>query len=125
MLKTAAVATIALSLFAGSASAMSISFEWGQTKSCFDRHSPPITVSDVPKGTATLKFTLDDLNAMDFNHGGGSVAYTGKNSLPYGAFSYRGPCPPDGTHTYRITVKALDASGKTLDSAKAKRRFPK
>ena len=49
----------------------------------------------------------------------------GKNSLPYGAFKYKGPCPPMGTHYYKFTVKALDAKGKVLEKASAKQPFTK
>lgn len=102
---------------------MSMNFEWGPTKKCFDPKSPPIDVAGVPAGTATLAFTMSDVNAPGFRHGGGKVAYTGKNAIPYGAFRYKGPCPPSGTHTYVISVKALDASGKTLAKASASRPF--
>ncbi|MBN9275364.1 MAG: hypothetical protein J0J15_35015, partial [Mesorhizobium sp.] len=50
----------------------------------------------------------------------------GQTALPYGAFHYKGPCPPDPTkpHTYRLTMQALDANGAVLATAKAQRRFP-
>jgi phosphatidylethanolamine-binding protein (PEBP) family uncharacterized protein len=64
-----------------------------------------------------------DLQVPDYPHGGGSVSYSGSGSIPYGAFSYKGPCPPS-PHTYEFTVKALDASGNVLATGKAKRRFP-
>lgn len=108
-----------------SASAMRASFEWGPTKKCFDSNTPPIKLTDVPKGTTQLEVKMVDTNAMDFNHGGGKVAYTGQSSLPYGAVKYKGPCPPSGTHFYSITVKALDANGKTLATAKDKKPFAK
>lgn len=119
------VAVLALFLFAGvqQASAMSLSFNWGPTKKCFDRSSPPMKVSGVPKGTVKLKFKMVDLNVPSYPHGGGTVKYSGKNSLPYGAFRYKGPCPPE-PHTYQFTVQALDAKGKVLGTAKAKRRYP-
>jgi len=58
------------------------------------------------------------------NHGGGKVAYSGQKSLAYGAFRYKGPCPPSGSHTYQFTVKAIDAKGKVLATAKAQKPFP-
>lgn len=107
------------------ASAMSLSFDWGPTKECFDRKSPPMSLSGVPAGTKKLKFRMVDLNAVNFNHGGGTVNWPGgsSGSLPYGAFRYTGPCPPS-PHTYQFTVDALDSSGNKLATAKAKRRFP-
>ncbi|WP_242219876.1 phospholipid-binding protein [Shinella zoogloeoides] len=109
---------------AASAENMRASFDWGPTKKCFDSKSPPIKLSGVPKGTIKLDIRMVDLNAVDYPHGGGKVAYTGENSLPYGAFRYKGPCPPSGKHKYRFTIKALDAKGKTLAKATADRMFP-
>jgi phosphatidylethanolamine-binding protein (PEBP) family uncharacterized protein len=102
---------------------MAVSFEWGPTKACFDPKSPPMKITGVPEGTKQLAISMSDLNAIGFNHGGGTVAYSGQNSLPYGAFQYRGPCPPE-RHTYQFTVKALDANGKKLATARARKAFP-
>lgn len=109
---------------AASAADMKASFDWGPTKKCFDAKSPPIKLSAVPEGTVQLDIRMTDQNAPEFRHGGGKIAYSGENSLPYGAFSYKGPCPPSGKHKYRFTVKALDAKGKTLAKATADRMFP-
>jgi phosphatidylethanolamine-binding protein (PEBP) family uncharacterized protein len=117
-------AFIAASVIApGAASAMGLSFEWGPTQKCFDPHSPPMSVSDVPAGTRTIDFQMHDLQAPNFHHGGGTVRYRGKNAFPYGAFTYKGPCPPE-PHTYRFTATALDKDGKVLAKATAERRFP-
>jgi phosphatidylethanolamine-binding protein (PEBP) family uncharacterized protein len=118
-----ACALIAVVGLPAAASAMSLSFAWGPTKKCFDPKSPPMTVSSVPAGTKKLRINMMDLDAPDYPHGGGTVAYSGNGKLPYGAFRYRGPCPPS-PHTYRMTVEALDGSGKVLAKATAKRRFP-
>ncbi len=106
-----------------SAHAFSLSFEWGQTKKCFDSKSPPIKLSKVPKGTEKIRFRMVDLDAPGYPHGGGTVVYGGKAFLPYGAFKYKGPCPPS-PHTYQITGEALDAKGKVLGKASARKRFP-
>lgn len=81
-------------------------------------------VSGVPKGVVKLKFKMVDLNAPSYHHGGGTVKYKGSGKLAYGAFRYKGPCPPM-PHVYKFTVKALDAKGKTLAKATAKKRFPR
>jgi phosphatidylethanolamine-binding protein (PEBP) family uncharacterized protein len=112
-----------LLMTAGAQAAMTVSVSWGPTKKCFDPHSPPIRLSGVPKGTAKLSIRMVDLNAPNYPHGGGTVAYEGQRSLPYGAFRYRGPCPPS-PHVYQFTVKALSKAGKTLATAKARKRFP-
>ncbi len=126
MNNTAKIAALAAGLVMACgvpASAMGLSFSWGPTKKCFDSKSPPMTVSAVPAGTKKLKFQMVDLDAPTYPHGGGTVAWTGAGSLPYGAFSYKGPCPP-APHTYQFTVKAIGEDGKTLATAKASKRFP-
>lgn len=105
------------------AAAFAIAFEWGETKKCFDSKSPPITLSKVPKNTAKIRFLMVDLDAPRYPHGGGTVAYTGEAALPYGAFTYKGPCPP-APHTYEFRAEALDASGKVIAKARATRTFP-
>jgi phosphatidylethanolamine-binding protein (PEBP) family uncharacterized protein len=102
---------------------MGLSLTWGPTAKCFDPKSPPISVSDVPSGTKTLRFEMHDLQAPGFHHGGGTVVYRGNGRFPYGAFTYKGPCPPQ-PHIYRFIAEALDGSGKVLATASAERRFP-
>ncbi|MCR6498666.1 phospholipid-binding protein [Shinella sp. CPCC 101442] len=106
------------------AGGMSASFDWGPTKKCFDGKSPPFKLSGVPDGTVKLDIRMVDLNAPGFSHGGGKVAYSGQKTLAYGAFRYKGPCPPTGRHKYRFTVKALDAKGKKIGEATATKSFP-
>lgn len=120
-----ACAALAASLHVTPAGAMSLSFSWGPTKKCFDSKSPPMTLGGVPDGTVKLRFRMIDQNAPSYPHGGGTVKWSGgsKGSLPYGSFSYKGPCPPN-PHTYQFTVDALDKSGKKLATAKAQKRFP-
>lgn len=113
----------AMAMTASPAYSFGLSFEWGPTKKCFDSKSPPITLSKVPKGTAKIRFRMVDINVPDYPHGGGTVTYGGQTSLPYGAFRYKGPCPPS-PHTYQITAEALDARGKVLAKAAARKRFP-
>lgn len=116
--------SVLLAMSSAASAHMAMNFEWGPTTKCFDPNSPPIHLSGVPKGTVKLVFTMSDMNAPSFHHGGGTVAYTGQSLEPYGAFKYKGPCPPSGKHTYFISVRALDASGKMLAKAHASRRFP-
>jgi phosphatidylethanolamine-binding protein (PEBP) family uncharacterized protein len=114
---------IVAATFPSTASAMGLSFSWSGITACGS--SPPaFTLSGVPRGTSQLAFNMVDLNVPSYQHGGGSVAYQGNNRIGGGSFSYNGPCPPSGQHTYRWTVKALDASGKVLASAAASRPFP-
>jgi phosphatidylethanolamine-binding protein (PEBP) family uncharacterized protein len=116
------VAAVAASV-AFPAFAMDLTFEWGPTRKCFDPKSPPMTVSGVPAGTAGLRIRMTDLQAPDYPHGGGTVTWSGNGQLAYGAFTYKGPCPPS-PHTYRFTAEALDSTGKVLATATAKKRFP-
>nr|WP_225168732.1 phospholipid-binding protein [Ensifer sp. IC4062] len=123
-MRTILTCLLTLALTGVAHAGMTVSFDWGPTKKCFDGKSPPMTLSGVPEGTTQLDIRMKDQNAPDFLHGGGKVAYEGQKSLPYGAFRYKGPCPPMGKHKYRFTVKALDSEGKVLGTAKADRMFP-
>jgi len=121
-------AVVLLLLQGGAALAQSggfaIDFSWSGTASCFDPQSPPFSVRGVPAGTKRLRFTMIDLDAPNFLHGGGVVAYSGQDRVDRGAFTYLGPCPPGGPHTYRWTVEALDGAGRAIATATAARRFP-
>jgi phosphatidylethanolamine-binding protein (PEBP) family uncharacterized protein len=119
----AAVLAVPLLAVAIRAEAMTLSFDWGPTGKCFDPKSPPITVGDVPPGTVTIDFVMHDLDAPNFRHGGGTVEYHGEKSLGYGAFRYKGPCPP-APHSYEFTATARDAQDRVLATAKARRTFP-
>ena len=115
---------IMLALTSAAQAEMKVSLDWGPTTKCFDSKSPPMTLSGVPDGTATLDIRMKDQNVPTFLHGGGKVAYEGQKSLPYGAFRYKGPCPPSGKHKYRFTVRALDGKGKVIGTAHAEKMFP-
>lgn len=101
---------------------LGVSFNWDGTSKCFDPASPAFTVSGAPAETAKLKFRMKDLDAPSFNHGGGEVAYSGQQ-VPRGAFIYKGPCPPSGSHDYRWDVSALDASGNVVARGEAMQPF--
>jgi hypothetical protein len=103
---------------------MSLRFSWAGYRACSAR-SPAFTLSDVLPETAQLAFKMIDRDAPTYPHGGGTVAYGGKDEIPAGAFSYKGPCPPSGQqHTYEWTVRALDQNGKAIGLANAAGRFP-
>ena len=105
-------------------SSFAVDFSWQGTASCFDPKSPPFTLSGVPAGTTVLRFAMKDLDAPAFPHGGGAVAYRGQSLIERGAFTYKGPCPPQGQHRYQWTVEAQDGAGKTLATATVTKNFP-
>ncbi|MDI3468795.1 MAG: hypothetical protein OJF62_000858 [Pseudolabrys sp.] len=82
---------IALALLPAPAFAFSIAVSWAGTKACFDPQSPVIALKDVPGGTATIAFHMQDEDAPNFRHGGGTVRYMGQTSLAKGAFAYKDP----------------------------------
>jgi len=102
----------------------SVDFSWQGTASCFDPKSPPFSLAGVPPGTKRLSFAMKDLDAPRFPHGGGTIAFNGQTQVERGAFSYQGPCPPSGQHTYQWTVEAQDGAGKTLATATVAQKFP-
>jgi phosphatidylethanolamine-binding protein (PEBP) family uncharacterized protein len=67
---------------------------------------------------------MTDLDAPNFVHGGGTVAYNGQHLIPRGAFSYRGPCPPQGQHRYQWRIDAEDVAEHTLATAVITKNFP-
>src|SRR3954470_685204 len=110
-----------LVLSTSGASAFSMNFRW-----CGTGSSPVFAVSDVPKGTTTLEFHMDDLDYASSNHGGGTVAYTGQKSVPCGALQvYNPPAPPKGSHRYQITVTALGSGSAKLGSAIFTQEIPR
>ncbi len=128
-MKRSIITLAAFTLSATSASAeFSFSFEWGDIPECHSGRpnivgSPAFVLKDVPVGTTSVQFRLKDKNAPSYTHGGGKVAVTTDGTVPFGAFTYKSPCPPGGVHTYEWT--AIARKGKTkLDRATARRKYP-
>lgn len=119
----AAIFLLAATLLPAPALAFSFAIDWTGTGPCFDPDSPVIRLSGVPMGTATIEFHMGDLDAPDFDHGGGKVAYYGETVVQKGAFTYKGPCPSE-PHRYRWTARALDLSGHELGKAETTVKFP-
>lgn len=84
--------------------------------------SPPLTIDDVPAGTASLVLTMDDPDCpgqtwdhwlaydipvlSEIPEGVPDLGTPGRNT--WGRTGYGGPCPPRGSHRYVFTVYALD-----------------
>lgn len=117
---------------AAQAGAFSFTFEWGDIPLCTSGSpntvpNPRFRLKNVPAGTEAITFTLIDLDMPVYNHGGGKVAYTGQEEIAPGAFTYRSPCPPRGTHTYEWSARAKKGNGlftRTLATATALKRYP-
>lgn len=104
--------------------ALDVNWTWVKSNGCSSK-PPAFTVNGVPAGTKTLKFAMTDLNVPSYDHGGGTVTYSGSADIPAGSFSYKGPCPPDGAHDYKFVVTAINAAGDTvLGRGQAVRAFP-
>jgi phosphatidylethanolamine-binding protein (PEBP) family uncharacterized protein len=123
----AVVVTLVLSV---PAQAFDIGFDWSGLKSCRSGspgtvNSPAFSLREVPAGTKFIRFKLVDLNYPAFDHGGGTVAFASGAEIPAGAFKYKQPCPPNGSHTYEWTATAQSKkSGGKLGTAKARRDYP-
>ena len=130
-LKPLAFSLAALAFSAGAGHAeMTVSFKWGGIPLCTTGKpntvaNPEFVLKGVPEGTNRLSFKLKDLDVPGYNHGGGTVKVklSGAGKIPSGAFKYKSPCPPSGKHTYEWTVIAKNG-GKTLATAKARRKYP-
>lgn len=96
--------------------------------------SPPLTITDIPKGTKSLALIVDDPDApagtwvhwllwnitsdtKDITQGGVPAGAT-EGTTSFGKPGYGGPCPPIGTHHYVFTLYALDISLNLPSSAK-------
>lgn len=88
-----------------------------------DDVSPPLEIGDIPEETETLALVMDDPDAPMgvFDHWVVWNIPADTTELPedtqpdgtpgrndFGRLDYGGPCPPSGTHTYRLRVYALD-----------------
>lgn len=121
------------SLFATGAFAsdFSISFTWDGLKACTSGNpnrvgNPNFVVKGVPEGTEYIRFTLKDLDVPSYNHGGGVVKMSEDGTVASGAFTYKSPCPPGGSHTYQWTAiaKTKKTGGQKLGKATAQREYP-
>lgn len=101
---------------------LAVSFSWAGVPEC-SPEPPAFVVNGAPTGTTLLRFTMIDRQAAAYQHGGGTVTFTGPN-IPRGAFRYVGPCPPGQRHTYEWTIAALDASGTIVAEGTAIGDFP-
>ncbi len=107
-----------------------LSFDWGDLELCTSGipnlvPSPTFEVSNVPAGTARIRFELIDRDAPGYAHGGGTVDYSGRETIAAGAFAYKSPCPPNSPHTYEWRATALAADGRTaLGHAMATSVYP-
>jgi Raf kinase inhibitor-like YbhB/YbcL family protein len=93
--------------------------------------SPPLSWDGVPAGTAALALVVDDPDAPGgtYTHWvvldmppdlagldeGETAGVAATNSAGKAAWS--GPCPPSGTHRYRLTLYALDERTGLRDGA--------
>ncbi len=124
------IATIAIISFAAE---FTIDFEWGDIPLCTSGSpntapKPKFVLSSVPDGTKIISFRMTDLDVLSYDHGGGMIEYSGQDVIEPGAFKYRSPCPPNGSHTYACKAYAKNKRGsfaKKQGTAIAKKDYPK
>jgi phosphatidylethanolamine-binding protein (PEBP) family uncharacterized protein len=127
-------AVVVLAIAGPAVADFKFTFTWGDIPLCTTGNpntvgSPRFVVTDIPDGALTLRFRLKDLDAPNYNHGGGTVTITsgagtgGSVVIPFGTFQYKSPCPPGGRHTYEWTVIAK-GDREVLGKATARRRYP-
>jgi len=108
----------------------SFTFDWGDIKKCITGYpkkvqNPIFNLTNVPDGTIELRFKMKDKDAPGYNHGGGKIKnYNGESTIQPGAFKYKSPCPPSGSHTYEWTITAIGDKKKKLGKAKASKKYP-
>lgn len=134
MVKSSVLIILAAVLFAAAAiaSEFAITFEWGDIPHCTTGRpnvvpNPRFLLSNVPAGTKFIEFAMTDLDVPSYNHGGGTVAYTGQQVIEPGAFTYKSPCPPGGAHKYQWEAKAKAKTGffsGSIDKAISIQNYP-
>ena len=108
----------------------SFTFEWGDIKKCTSGNpnkveNPIFNLVNVQEGTKELRFKMKDKDVPQYNHGGGKIKnYGGETLIQPGAFKYKSPCPPSGSHTYEWTITAIGDKKKKLGKAKSTRQYP-
>jgi len=107
---------------------MTLAFEWGDIPLCTTGRpnivgNPEFVLGNVPQGTDSVEFRLEDLDVPAYNHGGGKLSVSTSGKVPGGLFKYKSPCPPSGRHSYEWTATARDGS-KVPGRAKARRNYP-
>ena len=93
---------------------MGVDYTFASKHKCQGGSSPEIRLTGVPAGVASYEVTLTDLDVPSFNHWRQTLRATGPLIREGAGTGYYGPCPPSGTHRYRIEVLAKDAQGKPL-----------
>jgi hypothetical protein len=116
-----------IAALAAPATAFEVNFDFSNVRACAGgalriTPSPEFRLTDVPAGTVTLDFALQDLT-IGLAHGGRKLAYTGETSIAADSFKYVGPCPVKGTHSYEWTIRALDATDGELGVTTAQGDF--
>ena len=88
------IGALAVTVLPTQADTLSVRFSWAGIPACA-AISPAFELGGVPVGTKRLRFTMIDLYALTFDHGGSTITYDG-DSVSKGAIRYTGPCPPRG-----------------------------
>jgi len=117
----------ALIVMASPAAAFEVDFDFSNVRACAGgalriTPSPEFRLTNVPAGTTTLHFSLQDLTA-ELAHGERKLAYAGEAVIAADTFKYVGPCPIKGTHSYEWTIRALDAADGELGMTTAQGDF--
>lgn len=107
---------------------MKLAFDWGDIPLCTTGQpnivpNPRFELTGVPTGTEAVVFRLTDLDVPAYDHGGGRVAVGADGAIAPGAFTYKSPCPPSGSHTYEWVAEAVKGD-EVLAVARAERQYP-
>jgi phosphatidylethanolamine-binding protein (PEBP) family uncharacterized protein len=96
---------------------MDLDFAFDQKHKC-KGVSPELRLSDVPASVASYEIKLTDLDFPIYPHWSQTLPSTAGPVIAEAVGTgYFGPCPPFGTHRYRISVVARDAGKQAVGYA--------
>ncbi len=93
---------------------------------CLSSTIPEIKVfqNEVPAGVTQLYLILEDLDFHNFPHGTKLIPYEGFGGVLQDSFTIFPLCPPQGSHQYRLTVRAYDGDNKIIGFGQTIQQFP-
>jgi phosphatidylethanolamine-binding protein (PEBP) family uncharacterized protein len=93
---------------------MGVDYAFASKHKCASGASPELRLANVPPGVTSFDVAMTDLDVPSFQHWRQTIPASGAVIREGAGKGYYGPCPPYGSHRYKIEVIAKDAGGKPV-----------